>query len=242
MTEKKPACSLPLSFFLLLLCLFLITSLFSYLALRTFRSDAPTAAEGGMQFDRVVLDAGHGGEDGGAVSARGYTEKDLNLALTLCLGEQLEAMGVEVIYTRTEDILLYDRSSNYEGQKKRQDLAARRAVGEAYPDALFVSIHMNAFPMPQYAGVQLWYSPNHPASRSMAEGIQELIRQDLQQSNHRRVKEAGSGIYLLHKLESPALLIECGLLSNEEEAERLNDPDYRRMLSLLMMLAILEGC
>ncbi len=236
--EKKSTLPLPLSFLFFLLCLLLATSLFSLLARHFGEGSAPAFEEKAGGYDTVILDAGHGGEDGGAVSKAGYLEKDLNLSLALTLGEQLTLAGKEVIYTRTEDILLYDRSSDYMGRKKVQDLAARRAVGDAHPEALFVSIHMNAYPLPQYSGVQLWYSPGHPLSRETAKELQEQVQGTLQPDNRRHIKEAGSGIYLLYHLKNPAILAECGFLSNPEEAEKLNDPLYRQQLSFLMLLAI----
>ena len=189
----------------------------------------------------VILDAGHGGEDGGAVSASGIFEKDLNLAVTLKLRDLLTASGVHVVLTRSEDVLLYDRNVDFHGRKKALDLAARRKIAEETPNAVFVSIHMNAFPQTQYKGLQIWYSQNHPASLLLAETIQKMATDQLQPKNHRRAKAATSSIYLLHKLNCPAVLVECGFLSNSEEAALLSTEDYQNRLALLLFLSIIRG-
>lgn len=120
---------------------------------------SPASALSGTQYHTVILDAGHGGEDGGAighVDGREICEKDINLAITLTLRDMLEAEGINVILTREEDVLLYDRNTDYQGRKKVLDLAARLHVGQSTQGALFVSIHMNAFTQAQYKGLQVY--------------------------------------------------------------------------------------
>lgn len=189
----------------------------------------------------VVLDAGHGGEDGGAVSASGIYEKDINLAIAMQVKALLEANGVPVVMTRETDILLYDRNVDYRGRKKALDLAARRQIAEETPDAIFVSIHMNSYPLSQYSGLQVWYSPNHEHSQTIAETIQSTVQNNLQPENDRQIKSATSSIYLLHHLTCPAVLVECGFLSNPEEAEKLNTPAYQEQLAFLIFLSIMEA-
>ena len=189
----------------------------------------------------VVLDAGHGGEDGGAVSASGVFEKDVNLAITLALRDLLAANGVSVVLTRSEDILLYDRTVDYHGRKKALDLAARRKIAEETPNCVFVSIHMNAFPQTQYSGLQVWYSPNSAASLTLAQTVQGLVAEKMQPENDRKVKPATSSIYLLHHLQCPAILVECGFLSNPHEAELLATKEYQNQLAYLLFLSITQG-
>ena len=186
----------------------------------------------------VILDAGHGGEDGGAIGVTGLVEKDLNLDLALRLAALLEARGYRVIMTRTEDVLLYDRNVDYQGRKKQLDLAARQAIGDAYPDAVFVSLHANTFSQPIYHGLQVWYSPNHASSAALAERIRTAVTDTLQPDNHRQSKVAGSNIYLLYHLRTPAVLVECGFLSNPAEASRLSEEGYRRALAAAIFAAI----
>lgn len=187
----------------------------------------------------VVIDAGHGGEDGGTVGVTGLVEKDLNLDVAKRLSSLLEQNGVRVIMTRTEDVLLYDRNTDYEGRKKVLDLAARQAIGDANPDAIFVSIHANAFSQQQYHGLQIWYSGNNPQSGVLAESIRNETVASLQPDNHRQSKVAGSNIYLLYHLNNPAVLVECGFLSNPAECRALEDEAYRQQLALALCRGIM---
>ena len=189
----------------------------------------------------VILDAGHGGEDGGATSSDGLLEKDLNLALTLTMRDILTANGVNVILTRETDTLLYDRNVDFQGQKKRLDMAARLKIANETTNAVFVSIHMNTYPNPSCQGVQVWYSENNEASFELAKTIQSTTQELLQNENDRTVKRSGSSIYLLRKLECPAVLVECGFLSSPEEAALLADESYRQQLALVLCLGILRS-
>lgn len=200
---------------------------------------APTATEGSDQrkLSCVVIDAGHGGEDGGAISADGLYEKDVNLAVAFALRDLLEMNGVRVIMTRDEDILLYDRNMDYQGRKKVLDLAARKIIADNSGDCLFISIHMNAFPQTQYSGIQVWYGTKDPLSQTIASDIQKNALL-LQPHNSRKIKAAGNNIYLLDKITAPCVLVECGFLSNPEEAARLADSDYQQILAFMIFSSI----
>ena len=223
--------------FVLLLALLIILSrnLLGGIINAVSQEEAPTSS-----LPIIVIDAGHGGEDGGTIGKSGVLEKDLNLAIALLLDEQLRACGVRTVMTRTEDILLYDPTSDYRGQKKVQDLASRRRIAEEQKNAVFVSIHMNAFPQEKYSGLQVYYSKNSPDSLRLAEAIREQICASLQASNHRAAKPAGSEIYLLDRLSCPAVLVECGFLSNTAECKRLEDTAYQKQLALCLCTSILE--
>ena len=210
-------------------------------AIGNYVSSEKTKSVIGKQAYTVVLDAGHGGEDGGASSDDGVFEKDLNLAIALDVGAYLESCGISVVYTRTEDILLYDKNTNYQGRKKILDLAARLKIARSYENALFVSIHMNAFPQKQYSGLQVYYSSHHPLSQSLAAAVQENARKYLDSANKRKIKKADSSIYLLDRLEKPAILIECGFLSNDQEAQRLSSREYQKQLALVIGKSIAES-
>ena len=190
----------------------------------------------------IVIDAGHGGEDGGASSATGLAEKEINLTVAFALRDMLEAAGIPVVMTRTEDVLLYDRGVDYKGRKKVLDLAARRLIAEKTAAAqggntLFVSIHMNAFPQPQYSGMQVWYGTGDARSAEIAKSIQSASMA-LMPDNTRKIKAAGSNIYLLDRITTPAVLVECGFLSNPAEAERLSREDYRYALAAVIFSAV----
>ncbi|MBO5939499.1 MAG: N-acetylmuramoyl-L-alanine amidase [Clostridia bacterium] len=188
----------------------------------------------------VVIDAGHGGEDGGTIGVNGVYEKDLNLKIALLLDEWLRAEGIDTVLTRSEDILLYDKNSDYFGQKKVQDLAARRKIAEQYDDAILISIHMNAFPEAKYSGLQVYYSQNNPSSQALAAEIQAVTRDLLIPDNTRKIKPAGKNIYLLDRLTCPAVLIECGFLSNPEECSNLSGEEYQKKLAFSIYLSIVN--
>ena len=187
-----------------------------------------------------VLDAGHGGEDCGALGADGTQEKVLNLAITQMLGEMLTAAGQRVIYTRTEDRLLYTEEQNIRGQRKMYDLRNRLEIAEGQSGAVLVSIHMNKFTDPQYSGLQVYYGKAAAGSRLLAEKIQATVRADLQPGNRRAIKAAGEEIYLLHRASMPAVLIECGFLSNPAECQKLSDETDQKRLSFSIFCAMME--
>jgi N-acetylmuramoyl-L-alanine amidase len=188
----------------------------------------------------VIIDAGHGGEDGGTVGVNRAYEKDINLSIAKKLDTFLRAAGIRTVMTRTEDILLYDRNTNYEGRKKVLDLAARLKISEEYENAIFVSIHMNAFPEAKYKGLQVYYSPNDPLSENLAQRIQVMTKEALMQENNRKIKSSGGKIFLLDRMKTPSVLIECGFLSNPEECERLCDEAYQNELATVISCAILD--
>ena len=203
-------------------------------------TDAGVGLDAGEDYHgiTVVIDAGHGGEDGGTQSADGMYEKTVNLEIAQMLDTMLRADGIATVMTRTEDILLYDRNADYRGHKKMLDLAARRQIAEETENALFVSIHMNSFPETKYRGLQVFYSPNNPSSKEMAEEIRQCTRLYLQPQNNRQTKAATSSIYLLDRLKCPAVLVECGFLSNPEEAALLRTEDYRRQMAFILFCAV----
>lgn len=188
----------------------------------------------------VVLDPGHGGEDGGAVGKNGVLEKELNLSIVQKMEQKLKDMGISVICTRTEDILLYDRNEDYKGRKKMLDLAARLKIANDTQNAIFVSIHMNSFPQTQYSGLQVYYSKNDFRSTDLANQIQNAVREQLQPTNSRKTKQASSNIYLLDRITAPAVLIECGFLSNAEECAKLSTEEYRDELASVLAKALAD--
>lgn len=189
----------------------------------------------------VIIDAGHGGEDGGAIGIDGSLEKHINLSISKKLAELLESAGVSVRLTRTEDAMLYDKNSDYKGHKKALDFAKRLEIAQSYDNAIFVSIHLNSFPQSRYNGLQVYYSDNDPDSKLLADKIQGLAKDMLQPENNRKTKSAGDDIYLLHKIDYPAVLVECGFLSNPEECKKLGEEKYQRALALVIYSAIIES-
>ncbi len=190
----------------------------------------------------IVIDAGHGGEDGGCVSDSGVLEKDVNLEVARKISEILKTSGYNVVLTRDEDKMLYDLyGDDYEGKKKTYDLKNRLKLAMENDAGMLVSIHMNKFPKSQYKGLQVYYSKNAAESRELAQSIQSYCCQYLQKDNKREIKAAGSNIYLLSRAEMPAVLVECGFLSNPEEAEQLCDDGYRQELGFIISAAIMSS-
>ncbi|MBQ9085793.1 MAG: N-acetylmuramoyl-L-alanine amidase [Clostridia bacterium] len=242
MCPKSKSADLPAY---LVFCFIFTLVMLGGIALSLFIHRGTTPAQNSEPFSPsvvVVLDAGHGGEDCGAIGKNGIYEKDLNLSITEKIRDVLRTCGINTVMTRSEDILLYDKNSNYHGQKKVQDLMTRKNIAEAYNNAIFVSIHMNAFPQEKYSGLQVWYSTNSEESQPLAALIQEGSRVRLLPENKRSVKAAGENIYLLHQLQCPAVLVECGFLSNADECARLSSKDYQKQMALSIALSILEYC
>ena len=184
----------------------------------------------------VVIDPGHGGRDGGAVGEDGTLEKELNLAVALKLKAVLESADIRVIMTRETDIELASPDSSH---KKADDLKARLQLARDQQNAIFISIHMNKFPVEKYRGLQVYYSENNPESLTLAQTVQDTVQDSLQNTSDRKVKPAGDSIYLMKNLEIPAILVECGFLSNEAERELLKDEDYQKKLALCLAAALL---
>ena len=188
----------------------------------------------------VVIDPGHGGKDGGASSENGVLEKDLNLEVSFALKDILKLCDVNVIMTRETDSLVCNENDiGLKGKIKATDLKNRLEFSAKNPDSIFVSIHMNKFSVEKYKGLQVYYSANNSNSFSLAKSIQDNVTSLLQKDNNRKVKAAGNNIYILNRIEAPAVLVECGFLSNREETELLCDTIYRCKLSIILADSIL---
>ena len=219
--------------FFLFSCVLLCAAL--ALARALFPPESLPAHSAGQPRFTVVIDAGHGGRDGGAVADDGTLEKELNLAVAKKLASMLRMARIEVVMTREEDIELASPDSPH---KKRDDLTARLNMTRGLENALFVSIHMNQYPVSKYRGLQVYYSANDQGSLILA----EQIRKDalhLNPENARGVKAAGDSIYLLSHMEIPAVLVECGFLSNYEEKELLKSESYQTKLAVTLFCSVL---
>lgn len=188
----------------------------------------------------IIIDAGHGGEDGGAVGINGTVEKDINLSISLKLMNLLEVSGYKVVMTREKDKAIYDESANTLREKKRSDLKNRMGIikNNKKENAIFVSIHQNKFPDPKYHGTQIFYSVNNPGSQSLAEKVKDSVTEFIQPENTREIKPADKKIYLLHNAEIPAIIVECGFLSNIEESKKLIDNMYQNQLAFSIYCGI----
>lgn len=188
----------------------------------------------------VIIDAGHGGVDGGAVASSGILEKDLNLQIALYLKHRLEEQDVTVIMVRENDLSLHDPSADSIRNKKRSDLKHRLELMNAHPDALVVSIHQNTFTESQYRGAQMFYGVHHPQSPIVAQYIQDAIVAELQPDNQRKIKKAPSSVFLLQHATPAMVLIECGFLSNPEELALLSSDSYQQQMAAAICGGILN--
>ncbi len=188
----------------------------------------------------VVIDAGHGGMDGGASGADGTVEKDINLAVAKRLSALLKLSGIECVMTREEDRMLV--GDDVKSHRKMHDLKNRLAMTEEILErggnAIFVSIHMNNFSSPKYYGLQVWYSGNNADSSQLASYVQSYAATFLDTSNKREIKRATSAIYILDRATVPAVLVECGFLSNPEECEKLKSESYQTELAVTVFSAL----
>ncbi|MBQ4518705.1 MAG: N-acetylmuramoyl-L-alanine amidase [Clostridia bacterium] len=189
---------------------------------------------------RVILDAGHGEPDGGAVGQNGVLEKDLNLAITRYLQGYLEQSGIDVWLTRVGNEGIYDADSHTIRQKKRSDLRNRKEIMNESDGDLFVSVHMNEFSDSKYSGPQVFYASNVDGSKKAAECLQQSLITVLQPVSQREIKKAGKEIYLLSQAKIPSVLVECGFLSNAREGQLLQEETYQKQVAWAIYCGIVQ--
>ena len=182
---------------------------------------------------KVVVDAGHGGFDSGKVGINGALEKDINLEIARKVQQKLEQAGIATIMTRKTDQGLYDEG---EENKKQQDMKRRCSVINESEADLAVSIHQNSYTEESICGPQVFYYETSVKGRNLAEILQETLNQNLEIVRPRAGK-ANDTYYLLRKTEIPTVIVECGFLSNTEEAEKLMKDAYQEKIAQ----AICEG-
>ncbi len=195
-----------------------------------------------MDYPTVIVDAGHGGEDGGAQSVSGLLEKDVNLAIALCLRDFLITAGFDVLMIREDDKQIYDESANTLREKKVSDTHNRLNICNRDDDSIYVSIHQNMFSESKYSGAQVFYSPNNELSVALAESVRNSFVSLLQPDNIRSIKPSTGSIYILDNAKTPCILIECGFLSNDKESALLATELYRKNIAFAVHLGIIEYC
>lgn len=190
--------------------------------------------------DKIILvDPGHGGIDGGAVSKIGTLEKDINLKISLKLKDQLEKKGFKVVMTRCEDKGLYSESGRIRA-KKIEDLNNRCKLKESTNCDVFISIHLNMFEQSKYYGAQVWYSKEGESSE-FAHIIQGNLKKDLDNNNNRKEKCANGAYKILRSYDYiPSVLVECGFLSNLAEEEKLKTDSYQEEIAKSLTKSIEE--
>lgn len=208
----------------------------------TFMANFSAAEASSMPITQktVIVDAGHGGDDGGAIGIDGTVEKDINLDIALKLEKILKFYGFNVIMTRTQDVMTCDDGLDSLRKRKISDIHNRFELMRKNPDAIFISVHQNKFEDSSQHGTQVFYSGNDERSKELAEAIQTSVTLTLQRKNDRVVKKSGSGIYLLYHAKIPAVLVECGFISNSDEVKKLKDESYRIKLAILIADGLLK--
>ena len=172
----------------------------------------------------VVIDPGHGGIDGGCVSVDGTPEKGINLAVAESLRDGLKLLGYDVVCTRESDISIYDKGTEGLGEQKKSDMKNRLAIFSKYSDGISVSIHQNQFTDSRYSGAQMFYSKDNAEGEKLAGVMQKQF----------------VSLLLLNNTKNPAVMIECGFLSNPEEAQKLENEDYQRQVAFTVLTGISE--
>lgn len=188
----------------------------------------------------IVLDAGHGGMDGGCSSADGKTEKGINLNILLSVRDMARLFGYNVEATRIKDISIHDKGVEGLRNQKISDMENRLALFNKYPDCVCVSIHQNTFTDPKYSGAQMFYSDKNEESERLAGIMKNRFVTNLQPDNERETKLCKDELYLCYYCNNPAVMVECGFLSNPDEAAKLTNKDYQQQVAFTVFSGINE--
>ena len=175
----------------------------------------------------VIIDPGHGGEDGGATSCTGVLESKINLDISLRLNDLMHLLGYETRLIRSTDRSVYTQGETL-AQKKASDLKERVRIVNETPNAVLISIHQNQFVDSRYSGAQVFYAKS-ANSEDIARELQNAFVEHLNPGSNRKTK-AAKGVYLMEHIDSPGVLVECGFLSNPKEEALLNDTMYQKKI------------
>ncbi len=188
----------------------------------------------------IIIDAGHGGFDGGASAADGTVEKDINLCISQKVSSLLRFYGCNVIMTRNSDTGTEDDESAAIVKRKKSDLSNRLQLMKDNSDAIYVSIHLNKFTTSAANGAQVFYTKNYAEAYDLANCVQSSIKTLIQPENTRVVKQGTNSTYLLKNAAVPAIIVECGFLSNNAELEKLKNDDYQSQMAFAIVSGIME--
>jgi N-acetylmuramoyl-L-alanine amidase len=195
----------------------------------------PVSATASADVRTVIIDAGHGGEDGGANSLSGLHESGINLAIAKKTDALLQFFGVNTLMLRDKDISIHDPSAATIGEKKRSDLKNRVKIVNNTQNSVLISIHQNFFEQSQYYGAQVFWG-GKPGSKDFALLAQETLR-ELNPDNKRQAKPVQSSVFVMNHVECPAILAECGFISNREDEARLTSPEYQKKVAAALVAA-----
>lgn len=218
-----------------------LVACFILLAVLAHRIDQAVSTSVLEQRQRVVvLDAGHGGEDSGAIGISGVLEKDINLSVVLKLRDMLTLGGYKVVLTREEDRSIHDPGTEKKGERKISDMNNRLELIQEQPSPVLISVHQNQFTQEQYSGAQMFYSETNPNNQTFADIMQRKFVAFLQPGNTREIKPSGPELFLLYNTQSPSLLVECGFLSNAEECALLSGEEYQCKVAFTIFAGLSE--
>ncbi|MGN1133294.1 MAG: N-acetylmuramoyl-L-alanine amidase [Oscillospiraceae bacterium] len=188
----------------------------------------------------LIIDAGHGGFDGGCVSINKKCEKDINLNILLSLRDIANIMGYDTVCTRESDVSIHDEGVKGALNQKKSDMKNRLEIINSRENAIAVLIHQNQFTDSRYSGAQMFYSPKVEGSEELADIMQKRFVSNLQPDNKREIKQVKDEIYLLNNAKCPSVMVECGFLSNKEEADKLENPDYQKLVAFTVFSGVSE--
>ena len=187
----------------------------------------------------LILDAGHGGEDGGAVSVSGVPESGINLSIVLKMDQIAGLYGVHTLLIRTSDTSIADSTAQTLREKKRSDLYNRVAIVNQTQGAVLISVHQNKHSRKSVHGAQVFFHDDE-ASQLWAQETQTLIRTTLDAENQRQAAQISDQVYLMNHINCQAILVECGFLSNAEEELLLQSDGYQSKLAAILMSSYLN--
>lgn len=218
---------------LITVCVLFIAGIITYITARDVLEEVSVKSN---KKYKIVIDSGHGGIDPGKVGVNGAYEKDINLAISLYLKQELEEKGCEVVMTRETDTGLYNENDK---SKKAADLKRRvELMNGENPDAI-VSIHQNSFTQESSKGAQVFYQATSTEGKKFAEIMQKQLAESLDKNNN-RVAKPNSDYYILKNSKDVAIIVECGFLSNPQEAQILVSSDYQKKVAEAVAKGILD--
>lgn len=186
---------------------------------------------------RIVIDPGHGGEDGGATSCTGILESTYNLSISTRLRDLLNLMGYDTKMIRTDDVDVHKTGKSI-SQRKMSDLKERVRIANEFPNSILISIHQNQFTDSRYSGAQVFFSKNS-GSEDLAKRLQAQFASTINPESRRQAKQA-EGIYLMEHITCPGILVECGFLSNPREEALLRDAEYQKKICCIIASTVTQ--
>jgi len=230
MDHKKLRYASLLPIYLVVLAGFLLIAVVGSRTVKVLTVNAPLSNR-----MKIIIDAGHGGVDGGATSCTGVLESKFNLEIALKLNDLMHLLGIDTVMIRDTDCSVYTQGQTI-AQKKVSDLKERVRIVNSTPNALLLSIHQNHFSAQQYHGAQVFYAATE-GSQMLAKSMQNLFIQSVNPDSNRQVKKA-DGVYLMQHIQCPAVLIECGFLSNPQEEYLLRTEAYQQKICSVIACSV----